>query len=191
MTQTPTFLDVKLENSQLKAEVEKLTDTVLKCRAEMGKRDAEITKLQGFINTQRENLGVQDAEIERLRGWEKELADMTIERDEARKDYRLCEAGRLHLKSEVKQQQAEIERLKAELAARSDLCDEYEANVKLLREEIERLRADCEAIEKRKIRYAQAAGEAREVAREILAYFANRESDVWGEITTKHPWLEE
>jgi len=31
--------------------------------------------------------------------------------------------------------------------------------------EIERLRADCEAIEKRKIRYAQAAGEAREVAR--------------------------
>ena len=33
--------------------------------------------------------------------------------------------------------------------------------------------------------------EAREAAREILAYFANRESDVWGEITTKHPWLEE
>ena len=73
MTQTPTFLDVKLENSQLKAEVEKLTDTVLKCRAEMGKRDAEITKLQGFINTQRENLGVQDAEIKRLRRHKQDL----------------------------------------------------------------------------------------------------------------------
>ena len=64
-------------------------------------------------------------------------------------------------------------------------------HIKQQQAEIERLRADCEAIEKRKIRYAQAAGEARNAAREILAYFANRESDVWGEITTKHPWLEE
>ena len=45
---------------------------------------AEIERQRDFINTQRENLGVQDAEITRLQGWEKEMADMTIERDEAR-----------------------------------------------------------------------------------------------------------
>ena len=88
----PCCMEYEKERLEQQAEIEKLTDTVLKCRAEMGKRNAEIEKLQGFINTQRENLGVQDAEITRLQGWEKELGDMTIERDEAREAARMCYA---------------------------------------------------------------------------------------------------
>ena len=92
MTQTPTFLDVKLENSQLKAEIERLRN-----------------QLAPTITT--------------VIHW----------------DQMLCDAHRVPLESKL-------------LIARD---------------------------------------EAREAAREILAYFANRESDVWVKITTKYPWLEE
>ena len=64
-------------------------------------------------------------------------------------------------------QQAEIERLKAEVHMLHN-----STSSRVLSVEIER-------------------DEAREAAREILAYFANRESDVWVKITTKYPWLEE
>ena len=59
-------------------------------------------------------------------------------------------------------------------------------------EEIERLRADCEAIEKRKIRYAQAAGEARNAARVCyrkLLKFGMQEFCIG--LVKDNPWLEE
>ena len=71
------------------------------------------------------------------------------------------------------------------------LCEVHrQPLVSKLLTEIASLRADCEAIEKKKIRYAQAAGEAREAARKIYLKYILRGPDFDGFIG-KYPWLEE
>ena len=150
------------------------------------------------------------AEIERLR--EAIQDDMCpindylhvkTERDEARNAINATHEGHMTELKRLRGQMdtgfairdKEIERLTAELAARSDLCDEYEANVKLLREEL-RVNAEsgdaaryerdkaCEASERLFQRWQMAISMLPDVDEDK----ARVEFAKWRE---QYPWLEE